>query len=206
MKKNDFNVALALSCLFMVSVSQAKCWKGIDCAEDLPSKESPAPSSTSTTEDWQIVDHYQVKGGLVKDPTTGLMWMRCSFGQTWDGSSCQGEVAPVLWKQAMTIPKNLDYAGYSDWRVPTRQELQSLVYCSNGQKKAEVAGWGCGGDYTRPTIVKAAFPNTPSSWFWSSSPNTSYSNAWWVVGFDGGGDGSVGEYGGDPVRLVRDGQ
>jgi hypothetical protein len=28
--------------------------------------------------------------GTVTDPTTGLTWMRCSMGQTWNGTTCTG--------------------------------------------------------------------------------------------------------------------
>ncbi|MDO9106421.1 MAG: DUF1566 domain-containing protein [Methylovulum sp.] len=204
MKINGFNVALALSCLLMVTVSHAKCWKGIDCHEDLPSKESPAPAPTSTAEDWQMLDRYQVKGGLVKDPITGLMWMRCSFGQTWDGSTCSGETTQVTWEQAMNLPKRVEYAGYSDWRVPSYEELHGLVYCSSGEKETKDDGrWDCGGDYARPAIVQAVFPNTSRGSFWSSSPIANPSKYAWYVNFSFGYSNWYNKSNNNYVRLVR---
>ncbi len=32
-----------------------------------------------------------------------------------------------------TLNRQGGYAGYRDWRVPTKEELLTLVYCSSGQ-------------------------------------------------------------------------
>lgn len=52
---------------------------------------------------------------VVIDSTTGLMWQK-SHGEK------------PLWKQALAYCENLVYAGYSDWRLPNRNELMSLNY------------------------------------------------------------------------------
>lgn len=37
------------------------------------------------------IGHYIDNGdGTVTDTRTGLTWMRCALGQTWDGSTCVG--------------------------------------------------------------------------------------------------------------------
>jgi serine/threonine protein kinase len=161
--------------------------------------------------DWQTIDRYQVKGGLVKDTVTGLMWMRCSLGQEWDGSTCQGKAVEYKWNDAMKQPNNFSYAGFNDWRVPTIQELRSLVYCGSGQPKTwfsdvDPKDDGCKGDYAKPTIKSDVFLNTLSNWFWSSSPVAGNSSVAWIVNFDSGDDDwdIKGSY--DYVRLVRSGQ
>jgi hypothetical protein len=80
--------------------------------------------------------------------------------------------------------------GFTDWRVPTWQELQGIV------------------NYNRvnPSIDTAYFPNTISSHFWSSSPHAYYlANAWYVYfGYGGAFYYSRNHY--LHVRLVRSGQ
>jgi len=143
--------------------------------------------------------------GTVKDLETGLLWMRCAIGQEWNGSTCLGKAQRFNWQDASKIRK--DFAGYNDWRLPSIEELRTLVYCSNGkpayfnngkpglneyaaQKSPEDFDWGCEGkpekEHNNPTIVQNVFPKTPSSYFWSSSP--SKSNNMWSVGFIHGND------------------
>ena len=99
------------------------------------------------------------------------------------------------------------YAGYRDWRVPTIEELRTLVYCSSGQPKTwNDTGKPCEGYYESPTIYQSAFPNT-SGWFWSSSTSDPNDDGVWSVTFGNGYnyDNYTGSYGG-AVRLVRGGQ
>ncbi|MEN9597607.1 MAG: hypothetical protein RL236_2041, partial [Pseudomonadota bacterium] len=81
-------------------------------------------------------------------------------------------------------------------------ELMQLVFCSDGKSDTD----GSCTNYmtvTGPTINTTYFPNTPSHFFWSSSPNANNSNDAWSVYFDGGGSGDYGKYGYFNVRLVR---
>jgi hypothetical protein len=143
--------------------------------------------------------------GTALDKKTGLLWMRCLVGQTWTGSTCSGEGKRFNdWEEAKKQSAN--FGGYSDWRIPTIEELRTLVYCSSGQP--EYFGTGardfesCEDDYQRPTIVQAVFPNTPQSFVWSSSIHDS-GKAWGVYfyyGYDSyGGYRSIRNH----VRLVR---
>lgn len=167
--------------------------------------------TVSYAEDWQFQGRYLVKEGMAKDPTTGLIWMRCSFGQNWDGSTCQGEAAKITWKQAMAIPQHFEYADYNDWRVPTREELKSLVDCGQAsleQTSLEDGQSGCSGDHhARPTIATKAFPNTPEEWFWSSSAVAHTDYYAWYVAFGWGHDSWTRiDNSKVVVRLVRSGQ
>jgi PKD repeat protein len=80
--------------------------------------------------------------------------------------------------------------GAGNWRLPDPRELMSIV--SN--------------DRYNPSIDTAYFPNTPSSWFWSSSPYARYSSYAWIANFyNGYVDYGTKDYDGH-VRLVRGGQ
>jgi len=159
-----------------------------------------------------LAGRYRDNGdGTVTDVTTGLQWMRFSLGQEWSGGTCTGEANRYQWQAALDAAKALNlkggYAGCRDWRLPTKEELLSLVYCSSGRPKTwNDTGRRCEGNYEKPTIFQQAFPNTPSSFFWSGSPHADYSADAWFVYFGNGLDGSGGKGSGDVVRLVRGGQ
>ncbi len=136
------------------------------------------------------------QNGGVTDIRTGLIWKRCSEGQSWDSiqQSCTGSAATYTWQAALAraVDHNLagGYAGHSDWRLPNRNELTSLV-----ERKC----------YS-PTINLAWFPNTPGSHYWSASPDAYDSDHAWRVHFYGGYVNGYGKDGTFHVRLVRGGQ
>jgi hypothetical protein len=147
------------------------------------------------------------EAGTATDTRSGLMWMRCSVGQTWTDGSCAGEPKTFSWTHAMKAPDGFRFAGRSDWRMPTREELHSLTYCSSGRRFAfdsEGTGGACEGDYRRPTILEAVFPNTPAGRYWSSTQHPAYSHSAFGVAFFNGvmGAGNKSEY--VALRLVRD--
>lgn len=146
--------------------------------------------------------------GTVTDTRTNLTWQRCSVGQRWSGSSCDGSAAEFTWAEAMRL-------GSSGWRLPTVDELDTLVVCSSGSRRPSARPGGqyvtatngeCQGNYTHPTLDLRVFPNTPANWFWSSSPNANGSGHAWGVDFRNGSvNFSFKGYSGR-VRLVRAGQ
>ena len=94
----------------------------------------------------------------------------------------------LAFKDAEAYCKALRTNGHDDWRLPTIQELLSLV------------------DYTRhdPAIDITQFPDTKPTWYWSSSPGASAPADYaWLVDFDDGH--SDGGHRGHPafVRAVR---
>jgi hypothetical protein len=144
----------------------------------------PAPKPH---EDWQIIDQYRVKGGLAFDTKTGLLWLRFVFGQTWQNGTTQGQAARLTWKTAFTAINDFNaeggYAGYSDWRLPTINELRSL-YDPHYKLKEGV------------------FPNTNSFW----SAYACGRNEAWLVGLSNGYNSWFYDDSNDQVRLVRSGQ
>ena len=129
--------------------------------------------------------------GTVTDPTTGLQWMRCSMGQTWDGTTCTGTNTSIYtWDQANALTGTVTFAGQSDWRVPNIRELQTIVDRSRYD----------------PAVDTATFPETPWSYFWSASASAYPTPTAWLLDFQYGG--TINQYtsSGFAVRLVRSGQ
>ena len=168
---------------------------------------------TNTVVSNQVKQYQVYNNGTVKDTKTGLMWKHCAEGLS--GVDCSiGKAEAYNWNSAVKKFKNISYAGYSDWRLPTIKELNTLVYCSNGyQIKYRRNGYGSIGDcdrggednYQKPTINQQVFPNT-SYYYWSSSPDVSISSDAWSVNFKYGYDGSFRRSSEKFVRLVRVGQ
>ncbi|WP_242523155.1 DUF1566 domain-containing protein [Thiocystis minor] len=155
----------------------------------------------------QTQSRYQpmgTNGEIIKDLVTGLEWQRCSVGQTWDAANqnCGGTAATYDWNTA----KDLTTDG--GFRIPTKDELKTLVYCSSwtpvriGMTDDFTS---CPGSYDSPTIVSWAFPDTEEV-YWSGSLYTPNPAGAWFVHFD---NGSTDAYFQDVdlhVRLVRSGQ
>lgn len=137
---------------------------------------------TTPTQDFTIHDD-----GTVTHRKTGLMWMRCALGQSWNGAGCTGSGQTYTWQGALQAADSFSFAGHSDWRLPNIRELSSLV---------ELA---C----VDPAINTAIFPSAPSNFFWSVSKYAGNTTSVWGVDFsDGHGNGPSG----NRVRLVRGGQ
>ena len=158
--------------------------------------------------DPELPSRYEVHGSngdIIYDITTRLEWQRCSLGQTWNGRTCTGEANRYTWDEARAAA-----ARVSGWRLPTIEELRTLVYCSSGQPANFTNARGrCSGNYQQPTIVTEAFPQTPSSFFWSASPaspDAGASDFAWYVFFTFGLDGWSYKSSYGRVRLVRGGQ
>jgi hypothetical protein len=129
--------------------------------------------------------------GTISDTATGLMWDKCSWGQS--ANDCSGGAAsPHTWIAALGVAVTANgssHKGYSDWRLPSRTELESLVKI----------------DASSPRIDGTAFPNTPPAWFfWSSTTYASDPANAWHVSFGNGYPINKTEEG--HVRLVRSGQ
>ncbi|TWI63139.1 uncharacterized protein DUF1566 [Desulfobotulus alkaliphilus] len=75
-----------------------------------------------------LIARFEDKGdGTVTDRVTGLQWMRCALGQTWDRSRCNGTPVDYGWEEAMEAARKCRFAGKNDWRLPDIHELQSLA-------------------------------------------------------------------------------
>lgn len=119
--------------------------------------------------------------GTITDKITGLMW--------------QKEMAPgrFTWSQALEYTSNLILAGYSDWRLPNINELQTLIdYSTRG-----------------PAIYPIFKPHTENrNYYWSSTTylrNYAFNipDSWTVCFYDGRVGGGHKQLSIPSVRAVR---
>jgi hypothetical protein len=147
------------------------------------------PLSAPTT---RFIDNHD---GTITDTSTHMMWMRCSIGQSWTGSTCKGNPESMSWQAAqdaaVALNKQAGYASHTDWRMPRIPELANIIERQ------------CAGPRTNITV----FPNTPAAFFWTASERHGKGNENQVFVLSFGPEGT----GGAPmseqhfVRLVREG-
>jgi len=189
------------------SVMLAKTKKMLGLSSKLLSKDQPLSLRTATTNLSQalIAERYRDEGdGTLTDLITGLQWQRISVGQRWVNRECVGEAEKYKWDEAFEIAQSNSFAGYQDWRLPTKEELHGLVYSSSGLPNIWLKiDEKCEGDYQQPTIVEQAFPNTYPSVVWSSSQDIIYSISAWGINFYNGYTHNYNLNYNFHVRLVR---
>ena len=135
--------------------------------------------------------------GTITDTTTGLMWDKCSRGQVWDNTTppgtCTGAPGIFTWEGALveaTVANTPSHRNFTDWRLPNRTELESLVKS----------------DASAPAIDGTVFPATASAWYWTSTTYAPNPALAWSVYFNGGGTNAYVKASAFHVRLVRRGQ
>ena len=151
-----------------------------------------AAQNTNIVDDWPN-SRYRIQGdGTVIDTKTGLMWMQCSLGQTHEASDnyCSGSTIEYTWQAALAEASGYSLADYDDWRLPNRKELRSLVAY----------------DRYSVSINSDIFPNTQSSYYWSSSPSYSSNSYAWGFSFTDGDDLDLSRDSSYSIRLVRSDQ
>jgi len=143
-------------------------WAGWPMPNDQVDVTAGAPNLESYTDNHD---------GTVTDNVTGLMWQQTVPAGTY-----------YTWSQAVAYCPTLNLAGHSDWRLPSRIELVSLVDF---------------GVSSGATINATYFPSTPAGYFWSSSPVAGSPSGAWSVAFGGGYTSSDVIADASVVRCVR---
>ncbi len=170
------NIPVAASCLIVLaSLFPYKAGAEQTCKDSIVAS---APASRFTINN----------DGTVTDNTTGLMWIRCSLGQKWDGKTCSGTAEVFSWADGLKAADGSEFAGRSDWRLPNKNELEALVE----------------GRCFSPAINAEVFPATPAAYYWSSTPYAAVAQGAWSVDFGYGTANATVKTGTIHVRLVSD--
>ena len=120
-------------------------------------------------------ERYTVANGIVHDVSSELSWQQ------------QVPSGRIAWIEAGDYCKTLDLdPEHGPWRLPSINELQTLVLESQN-----------------PSIDTAAFPNTPSEYFWASSSVVDDASRAWTTFFTNGSTYSFATTSLKNVRCVR---
>lgn len=124
--------------------------------------------------------------GTITDTSTGLMWEKTSDRNTY------------TWSQAKDYCDALNLGGYSDWRLPTRNELQTLVHYGRFNPAISMSFF--------PALTTSYFPETAPSYYWTSTISAGSAGVAWYVHFRYGYVHYIDKYYYNHVRAVRAGQ
>jgi len=183
---------------FLPDTGQTKCYRGVHPYNEI----SCAGTGQDGDYDINPISFTDNWDGTVIDNNTGLMWQKCSIGQNND-STCSGTALAYNWYKASgtydwfynstsdDVCGGLSTGGYSDWRLPTKKELITIVDYSI--------------PYSGPTINTAYFPNSVEWYYWSSTTDVYYFGYAWDVTFTTGYVTSGGKGNDAYVRCVRGG-
>ena len=132
---------------------------------------------------------FLVRDHLIIDLQSGVEWMRCSVGQQWNGTSCDGEIVRLnhddIAKAIVIANRQLG----GNWRLPNRKELEGIVCATCETVK----------------IDSNSFPQTVPEPYWTGEVNAFASRHFWSVNFMTGFTyGRFFPQQALAVRLVRD--
>lgn len=116
------------------------------------------------------------KDGIVYDKRLNLTWQ----------DDYEAQSVKKKWKEAKKYCANLNLAGFSDWRLPSIEELLSITDVSR----------------YKPAIRKA-FKNMKGKYYWSSTSSASNSSSAWRVYFEYGDNNENSKSFSQFVRCVR---
>jgi len=115
---------------------------------------------------------------MIQDPRTNLMWEDTPHVRE----------AKIRQPRAKEYCSELTLGGFNDWRLPSIQELLTII------------------DYNRvsPAIIKAFSYIEDESFYWTKTHVADEDDAFWGVNFKRGYSSKASEYYDRYVRCVRD--
>jgi len=180
------------SAFLLPDTDQRKCYQAVDPYAEIP--------CGGTGQDGAFIQNplsYTDNGdGTVTDNNTGLVWEKFDDWTPYNWFQASGTYDAILNQESTDACGSLDLGGATDWRLPSKKELFSIVDAA---------------PYPGRTI-NPVFTNTVASGYWSSTsfpwPSSSFpistSNAW-VVNFHRGDVYYFGKNVELYVRCVRGG-
>jgi hypothetical protein len=121
--------------------------------------------------------------GMITESETGFRWQKCVWGQ--NAQSCSGTATASTYTNAQNYCSSL-HLGARVWRVPTLQELNTLVDLGTSS----------------PSLKTDFFPATPNSGFWTSTAYSRDATQNWIISFDTGSHTTSSKTSNNFVRCI----
>ncbi len=184
------SISLADTFMFEPATGQTTCY-------DVSGNTVECPPGGPVSEAGEPIPYTSNGNGTVTDNTTGLMWQKNENPSFYNWYQASGKYHATYNPTSQNVCGSLSVGSYSDWRLPSKKELMSIV-------DSEIPSPG-------PTINSAYFPGAYASFYWSSTTAARNRDSAWAVDFlDGtavsGDKGSFNGNDGLHVRCVRSSQ
>lgn len=127
--------------------------------------------------------------GTITDTATNLMWITNDYFR----ENAGGMNRWIDWENAISMAETSEASGYTNWRVPTEEELMSIVN-SNCKAKGTTILEG----FTIP--MSPLFGNPTYPFFWTSTENGEKAT---IVNYKTGTTQEAPKTAGNTVRFVR---
>jgi hypothetical protein len=150
--------------------------------------------------------YVDLEDGSIRDKKTGYEWSKCTYG--FSGENCKITIIKdpkFTWTDAQDISER-----ETGWRLPTKDELHTLVYCNSGVTQEEAKTFACDGKnnkdkFLHPTIFEDHFPHTQANVYWTKDKNKYSKDVAWAVYFrTGEAYNLIPRENKQYIRLIRD--
>jgi hypothetical protein len=167
---------------------QRKCYEDVSPYAEIPCPETGQDGAYLIN----TLSYTNNLDGTVTDNNTGLEWQQEDNDTKYNWYRASGTYHVTDNPIMASVCGSSTLGGHSDWRLPSKKELMSIV------------------DYAipfpGPAIAGVFFPNTDPSFYWSSTTCANYPGGAWGVGFTNGKIDGYYKGSTDYVRCVRGGQ
>lgn len=205
MKKDILADLLFLAVMIFISINQASAFALPDTGQTLCYDSAGSViDCAGTGQDGEYslnpMSYTDNGDGTVTDNNTEFMWPKEDDGNVYNWYQASGTYDVIYNPSSQNVCGSLNIGGYSDWRLSSKKELDTIVDYSI--------------PYPGPTINTAYFHMTASyySEYWSSTTYVVYPDLAWDLSFYDGTEWTLSKnysdsyYGQGYVRCVRGGQ
>ncbi len=150
-----------------------------------------------TTSSNSSSNRFTIRENVFIDNKTGYMWQK------------RDSERKLNWHEAKSYCENLVLDGYSDWKLPSRDEFHTLMTAYYGEWDSGWNSWFEANKHKRnsgktdPVFVPKEISQFFGLWYWTRDISKTNTSSSWVLYFNDGYDDYNYQYNNSFVRCVR---